>query len=147
MLSRTAEYAVRATIVLAGHFGERCVSVDEIASILGAPRNYLSKTLRTLAHRGILTSARGPGGGFSLAVAPAVLTIADVVDVFAEPKPALARCLLREAPCDPAHPCSAHRRWTQITLGARELLLRTAISELCGESRTQYATRRLRHAP
>ncbi len=147
MLSRTAEYAVRATIVLASHFGERSVNVDEIASILGAPRNYLSKTLHALARRGILTSTRGPGGGFSLAVAPSVLTIADVVDVFAEAKPTLARCLQREAPCDPAHPCSAHQRWTQITLGAREALLRTVISELCGESRTQHATSRARQSP
>lgn len=132
MLSRTAEYAVRAVIVLAREYGQRAVSATEIASILGAPHNYLSKTLNALARRGILTSARGPGGGFSLAVAPDVLTVADIVEVFADANVSGARCLLRDAACDPAHPCTAHRRWTDITRNAREPLLRTAISELCG---------------
>lgn len=132
MLSRTSEYAVRAVIVLAREYGHRAVSATEIASIIGAPHNYLSKTLNALARRGILTSARGPGGGFSLAVAPDVLTVADIVDVFADANVSGARCLLRDAECDPAHPCTAHRRWTDITQRAREPLLRTAISELCG---------------
>ena len=110
MLSRTAEYAVRAVIVLAREYGQRAVSADEIASTLGAPHNYLSKTLNALARRGILTSARGPGGGFSLAVAPDILTVADIVEVFADATVNDARCLLRDAPCDPAHPCATHGR-------------------------------------
>ena len=134
MLSRTTEYAVRAVIVLAREYGQRAVSADEIASILGAPHNYLSKTLNALARRGILTSARGPGGGISLAVAPDVLTVADIVEVFADANASGARCLLRDAACDSAHPCTAHRRWTDITQNAREPLLRTAISELSGVS-------------
>ena len=142
MLSRTAEYAVRAVIVLARAYGQRAVSATEIASILGAPHNYLSKTLNALARRGILTSARGPGGGFSLAVAPDVLTVADIVEVFADTSVSGARCLLRDATCDPAHPCTAHRRWTDITQNAREPLLRTAISELCGVRSSTVAAAR-----
>jgi Rrf2 family protein len=137
MLSRTAEYAVRAVIVLARHYGERLVGADEIASILGAPRNYLSKTLNTLTRRGILTSARGPGGGYALAMAPSELSVADIADVFADSRPEIARCLLADKPCDPAHACSAHTRWTDITISAREPLLRTAIAELCGSRREQ----------
>ena len=131
MLSRTVEYAVRAVIVLARHYGERLVSADEIASILGAPRNYLSKTLNTLTRRGILTSARGPGGGYALAVAPSELSVADIADVFADARP-VAQCLLADTPCDSAHPCSAHRRWIDITISAHEPLLRTAIAALSG---------------
>lgn len=138
MLSRTAEYAVRAVVLLARHYGERPVSADEIASILGAPRNYLSKTLNALTHRGILTSARGPGGGYALAIAPNALSVADIADIFADARPGGARCLLDDSLCDPTHPCSAHRRWTEITLSAREPLLRTAIGELCvGEQQTK----------
>jgi len=137
MLSRTEEHAVRAVVVLATHYGKRAVSADEIASIIGAPRNYLSKTLNALARHGILTGVRGPGGGFALAVTPDVLTVADIVQVFADSKPAGARCLLRDAECNPAHPCSAHPRWTEITIVAREPMLRTTISELCVERRSK----------
>ena len=139
MISRTAEYAVRAVVVLARHFGERLMSADAIASRIGAPRNYLSKTLNALARSGILTSARGPGGGFSLAVSPDTLTVAAVVDVFDGIRPGALRCLVRDAACDPANACAAHRRWLAITRGGREPLTHTAISELSGDSGLRQA--------
>ena len=132
MLSRTAEYAVRAIVVLARHYGDRPVSGQDVAAILGAPRNYLSKTLQMLARRGLLTSVRGPGGGFSLARAPETISVADVADVFADERTNSARCLLDGSACDRTNPCSAHHRWSEITLGRRSPLLQTAIGELCG---------------
>jgi Rrf2 family transcriptional regulator, iron-sulfur cluster assembly transcription factor len=149
MLSRTVGYAVRAVIVLARH-GNAPVSADTIAAIVGAPRNYLSKTLTVLARRGIVTGTRGPGGGFSLAISPDVLTVADVVDAFSDTVASGARCLIRDAACDPAHPCAAHRRWAQIAFDAREPLLRTVIRELSGheddmhDAPEQHATYALR---
>ena len=133
MLARTVEYAVRATIVLARNYGRRSVSADEIASMVGAPRNYLSKTLNALARQGILTSARGPGGGFALAVSPDLLTVSDIAAVFADARTRIERCVLRDATCDPQHPCSAHPLWAKITRRAGNSL-RTTIAQLSGES-------------
>jgi len=132
MLSRTADYAVRAAVLLARHHGERLVGADEIASVVGAPRNYMAKTLNALVRRGVLTSMRGPGGGFALAVSPDALSVATVIDVFADTRPVVARCLLEDRPCDPDAPCSAHRRWMTITRIARDPLLTTTIGDLCG---------------
>ena len=140
MLSRTAEYAVRAMVLLGRHYGERAIRADEIATHLGAPRNYLSKTLNALARRRLLLSARGPGGGFVLARPPEEISIADIVDVFAEQRPDDVRCLLRDVPCDPRHPCAAHVRWSAITRQAREPLLRTTIAQLCSEPLTRTGT-------
>lgn len=132
MLSRTAEYALRSLVVLARHHGGRPVGVGEIASLVGAPRNYLSKTLNTLVHHGILASVRGPGGGYRLLVAPEDVSVAEVADLFTPARPDGARCLLGDGPCDAAHPCSAHQRWTAIRLSAREPLLHTVLGQLCG---------------
>lgn len=131
MLSRTAEYALRAIVVLARQYGQPPVSNDEIAAILGAPRNYLSKTMNTLSRSGIVTSIRGPGGGFSLAIAPDVLTIGDIADVFADPVPDGAKCLVQDGRCNPQRPCFAHRRWTEIQDASRAPLRNARISELC----------------
>lgn len=131
MLSRTAEYALRAIVVLARQYGQPPVSNDEIAAILGAPRNYLSKTMNTLSRSGIVTSIRGPGGGFSLAIAPEMLTIGDIADVFTEPLPQGARCLVQDGRCNPRRPCFAHRRWTEIQEATRAPLRSARISELC----------------
>jgi Rrf2 family protein len=139
MLPRTAEYAVRAVVLLARYHGDRLVSAEEIATVLGAPRNYLSKTLNTLVRHGVLTSMRGPGGGFALATPPELVSVADVVDVFSDPQPTTVRCLLEDRPCDSDAPCEAHRRWVTITRIAREPLLATTIGELCRNHRSTSA--------
>jgi Rrf2 family protein len=133
MLSRTAEHAVRAAVLLGLNHGQRAISADEIASLLGAPRNYLSKTLNVLVRHGLVASARGPGGGFTLAVPPGEITVADIVDVFAEARPTRVRCLLGDRACDAHHPCSAHQRWSAITQQAQEPLRNTTIAHLCGD--------------
>lgn len=131
VLSRTAEYALRAVIVIARHHGKRSVGSEEIATILGAPKNYLSKTLNVLVRGGIVCSTRGPGGGFTLAIEPDVLSVARIAGVFAEPAPIGVRCLLSEANCNPTKPCYAHTRWTQIQENAEAPLRTAVISDLC----------------
>ena len=134
MLSVTADHAVRALLVLGRHYGERPVRADEIADATGAPRNYLAKTLNVLAKSGIVSSARGPFGGFALAVAPERLTLARVVDLFDEPR-SQSKCMLGTAPCDPHRPCAAHVRWTAITNARRAPLCATSIADLLGNTK------------
>jgi Rrf2 family iron-sulfur cluster assembly transcriptional regulator len=129
VLSATSDHAIRAILVLAREYGQQPVRADEIADAIGAPRNYLAKTLNALAKVGLVTSARGPLGGFTLAVAPDQLTLAQVVDCFDEPRPQ-ARCLLGRSPCDPLRPCAAHFRWTEVTQARRAPLHTTTIAAL-----------------
>ena len=128
MFSATAEYALRAVLFLARDPSEP-VKADVIADAIGAPRNYLGKTLNTLAREGIVTSNRGPLGGFSLAIAPSALTLDRVIAVFDEPNHN-PKCLLRDGPCNPADACAAHRRWQAITHPVRETLAATSIADL-----------------
>ncbi|HET9012086.1 MAG TPA: Rrf2 family transcriptional regulator [Gemmatimonadaceae bacterium] len=129
MLSTTSDYALRAVLFLARRRDGRALRADEIADATAAPRNYLAKTLNALAKAGIVTSARGPQGGFALAGDPASITLARVIDCFDEPRPH-HRCLLGTAPCDPEHPCAAHSRWTAIMDARRTPLANTTIADL-----------------
>jgi len=127
MLSATADHAVRAVLALARARG--CMRADEIAAATGAPQNYMAKTLNALAKTGIVTSARGPAGGFTLALAPSAISIARIVDCFDVPR-AQTRCMLGSAACDPAAPCAAHESWTRVMRARREPLLSTTIADL-----------------
>jgi Rrf2 family transcriptional regulator, iron-sulfur cluster assembly transcription factor len=129
LLSVTAEYALRAVLVLARNAG-RALRADEVAVAIGAPRNYLAKTLNSLAKAGIVTSARGPLGGFTLAAAADTLTVADIAAVF-NPSPPPGMCLLRDRLCDPSNPCSAHARWSGVSQSARDAMT-TTIAALLG---------------
>lgn len=133
MLSATAEHAVRAVLLLARHDGAKALSADAIAAELGAPRNYLAKTLNALAKAGVVHSARGAAGGFTLAIPPENLTLARIVSPFDDHARTPA-CLLRNRPCDPQNPCAVHARWNAIVGHAAARFEQTTIAELLVET-------------
>jgi Rrf2 family protein len=132
MLSNTGEYALRAVIHLAEHEGEGPVRVEDVAGSLGVPRNYLSKILHTLVKRGILTSLRGPRGGFELAVPAALVSLHDVISPFDDIE-ARQECLLGRAECSDADPCVLHGRWkglaTEVAHFFRETMLADVVED------------------
>lgn len=133
VLTRTAEYALRALLVLA-HCGRgEPLSSSAIAQLTGAPRNYLGKTLFSLARAGLVRSRRGRAGGFQLAVPAHAITVAQIADVFAEPL-AQRQCLLGTGRCNAAAPCAAHHRWLRLTSEVHEALSTTSIAGLLGNT-------------
>jgi Rrf2 family protein len=129
VLSSTSDYALRAILAIAGRTSGGPMRADQIARATGAPANYLGKTMNQLAKAGIVTSARGPQGGFALAVPADQLSLARIIDCFDEPR-AHSRCLLGTVPCDPRKPCVAHHRWTEIMAVRRAALATTTIADL-----------------
>jgi Rrf2 family protein len=129
MYSQTADYALRAVLLLARSGNDRPMHADVIAREIDAPKNYMAKTLNALAKAGIVSSARGPQGGFALALPAHELTLARVIDCFDEPR-RRHRCMLGSRPCDAEQPCAAHDRWTRLQAQRREPLATTTISDL-----------------
>ena len=82
MLSKTAEYALRA-VVLLGRESQGSTSAEHLAEVTKVPRRYLHKVLQDLAHAGLVRSQSGPGGGYSLVPSPEKITILDVVNAVA----------------------------------------------------------------
>lgn len=132
MLTKTAEYALRALLVLAGRRGQP-VSAAAIARQTGAPANYLSKTLLVLARSGLIRSSPGRTGGFELAEQPDQITIARIADLFTEPRWSL-QCLLGTGACNPDEPCAAHQRWREVTKAVREPLATTTLATLLADA-------------
>lgn len=131
MLSQTAEHALRALLFLAQRAPGEAVPADEIAAALGAPPNYLAKTLNALAKAGIVTSSRGRSGGFRLRADPDELTLGTVAALFGEGR-ARTMCLLGGRPCSDRTPCAAHDRWKSVEAEARAPLERTCVAALLG---------------
>lgn len=138
ILSQTALYALRAVLCLAQAEQSEPVRVDDIATQLDVPRNYLSKILHALTRTGVLTSTRGPGGGFQLAKPASELTLAAVVEHF-DQIPAEAQCLLGRAECSDANPCPAHEQWRRVSFSVNEFFRQTSIADL-GHGRTSPTT-------
>ena len=79
MLSKTAEYALRAVVFMGGRVGEPC-SAELLAEKTKAPRRYLHRVLQDLVAAEIVHSRSGPGGGYALALSISKITILDVVN-------------------------------------------------------------------
>ena len=82
MLSKTAEYALRAVACMGSQSGSP-VSADHLAVQTKVPRRYLTRVLQDLAAADLVTSRPGPGGGYELSVPTDQLTILDVVNTVA----------------------------------------------------------------
>jgi Rrf2 family protein len=133
IISQTAQYALRAVVHLSEHGSEGPLRVDDIAGALAVPRNYLSKILHVLARVGLLSSSRGPNGGFELARPPEELLLADVLEPFGA-LPDERRCLLGQEVCSDRDPCLAHERWKGVSAAVRDFFNRTTVAELAAES-------------
>jgi Rrf2 family protein len=129
MVSLTADYALRAMLLLAKPETTRALRADEIADATGAPRNYMAKVLNAIAKAGLVTSARGPTGGFTLAVPAGEISLGRVIELF-DTVQLNSRCMLGSGPCDPAHPCRAHDAWQAVNSARRSPFAHTTIADL-----------------
>jgi len=107
MISQTAEYALRAVVMLGSQSG-RPMTTQEIARASQVPAGYLSKVLQSLGRSGLVEARRGLGGGYVLTRALDQLTVYDVVQAV-DPLKRILQCPLRLS----AHAerlCSLHQR-------------------------------------
>jgi Rrf2 family nitric oxide-sensitive transcriptional repressor len=107
MISQTAEYALRAVVVL-GSQPARPMTTREVARASRVPGGYLSKVLQSLGRAGLVEARRGLRGGYVLSRALDQITVYDVVNAV-DPLKRILHCPLGLS----AHAqqlCSLHRR-------------------------------------
>lgn len=127
MISLTNEYALRAMIHLASQGPEAALNSETIADLTKVPKGYLSKILRDLVLAELVSSKRGPHGGFCLARAAAEITILDVVNAV-DPIDRIRKCPLG----DPTHVhlCPLHRRLDDAMAHIEEEFRRTTLQDV-----------------
>ena len=132
MISSTAEYALRAIVVLATAEGPR--TAQEIAGPSKVPQDYLAKILHSLAKAGLVTGQRGRGGGFVLSHSPQNVTVLDVVTAV-DPVRRITRCPLGIA----AHGtvlCPLHKKLDDAIRSVEEAFASTTIADILAEPST-----------
>lgn len=78
-LSSKGRYGVRAVFDIAFHNDGKATQIKDIAERQAIPARFLEQIFQDLKRSGIVTSKRGPRGGYQLAREPAELTLGDVV--------------------------------------------------------------------
>ena len=78
-MSTKGRYAVRAMIELARHSQTHPVPLPQIAGRLGISQHYLEQLFVKMRRASLVSSTRGPGGGYILALPPSEINMRDVL--------------------------------------------------------------------
>lgn len=133
MFSKSCEYAIKAVIHLCMETkdGNR-LSISEIAQAIDSPEAFTAKILQTLARHDIISSAKGPGGGFFIQKNAAPIRVITIVDLI-DGKHAFERCGLGLKECDASHPCPIHNEFSSYSSRLKKLLETKTIQEFATE--------------
>ncbi len=108
MLSNSSKYALKAVLYLAVHSsrGNKILAKD-ISGPTNIPKAYLSKILQELSRHNIVSSVRGPGGGFYLSEENRTVHLMDIIHII-DGDNRLTSCMLSLQDCNAEHPCPMH---------------------------------------
>lgn len=91
-LTSLADYAVVTMTAAARHPAGARLSATSLAADTGIPLPTVQKLMGHLARAGLLTSARGTGGGFLLAKSALTITLAEIIEAIEGPI-AMTKCV------------------------------------------------------
>lgn len=132
-ITRATDYAVRIMIHLAVLPEDARVAASALARAIQAPESFVSKVLQQLVQHGVVSSHRGAGGGFQLAVLPESVSLLDVVEMVEGPLQ-INLCLGGEASCDLSSWCGAHPIWNEAQSALKNVLASASIAKLARDS-------------
>ena len=139
MLSNSSKYALKAVIFLTLHTNDiRKMTVKEISSQIKVPQAYVAKLLQALSKRDIISSTRGPRGGFYLSEEDKAQPLANIVYAV-EGKKQFSSCLLGLEECDEKMPCPLHNRIATSRSIILDVLENTSVAQLAEDLRLKRA--------
>ncbi len=132
-MSRLTDYG---TVVLShmAHHGDGLHSAADVASSTTLAAPTVAKLLKALARAGLVTSVRGPQGGYTLARRPADISAAEIIDALEGPV-ALTECSASDHRCELESTCRVGGAWQQINLSIRDGLRDISLLQLMNVGR------------
>lgn len=121
MFSKGCEYGIRALTVIgqAGQDGRK-VGIKEICKLAQTPESFTAKILQTLVRRDIISSQKGPTGGFYFSRNLANISIYDVVEAI-DGDAIFKKCGLGLSNCDASRPCPLHDKFAAVRTELRKM--------------------------
>lgn len=134
MFSKATEYALRATIFIAQKgTEEKKLSIDEIAKAIDSPKSFTAKILQSLTKDNhIISSVRGPNGGFYLTEKSKKLPVRTILKAMGEEE-VLEKCVLGLKQCSELQPCPMHEQYKSIRKQLKDLFVAKSIQQFASE--------------
>ncbi len=108
MLTNASKYAIRSVLYLAENSSkERKFGSKQIADELEIPLHFIAKLLQKLAKEDVISSNKGPHGGFFTTKKNLSNNVCGILNVMENEK-FLDACFLGLTKCDDENPCPIH---------------------------------------
>ena len=140
-LTTKGRYAVTAMLDLALHRGEGPIALADIAQRQGISLSYLEQLFSKLRKRSLVSSVRGPGGGYNLARQASTIFVAEVITAVDE-NVDTTRCAGAHN-CQNDGPCLTHDLWHDLSERIYDYLNNISLQDLVdrrGDDKVQGTT-------
>ncbi len=137
MFSKSCEYGIRAVIIICENSKQGLViNVKEICSETNVPEQYLAKILQKLSRKKVISSIKGPKGGFFLDKQQQKLKLIDLVQAI-DGDELFVGCGLGLQECSEITPCPLHKYIKTIRHDLKYMLQITTIGKLAKDVKKQ----------
>jgi len=136
MLSQKCKYAIRTVLYLSIEGNKSTPKGGkDISTTLKMPEAYSSKILQELAKKNIITSVKGPRGGFYLSEENLHSPIINVIEII-DGLSFFESCGLGLSKCSNEHPCPIHNGFTIAREHLKKVFINKSVLELANEIKT-----------
>ncbi len=139
-LTTKGRYAVTAMLDLALRADKGPVSLAEISHRQGISLSYLEQLFSRLRGNGLVSSVRGPGGGYRLSRDAALISVAQIVDAVNESVDATS--CGGEGDCQQGEKCLTHDLWCLLSDKIHDFLGSISLSSLVNSQSVQAVSAR-----
>ena len=132
-LSTKGQYGVRAMFELAKNYEKGPLAIKEIATRQGVSISYLEQLLNKLRKSKLITSQKGPGGGYIINKKPEEISVGLILNSLEGPV-AIAQCLDPSAKsCKRVEGCVTRLLWKSLGEKIEDFLDTINLSDLLEE--------------
>jgi len=126
--SRKTDYAVHALMILAKNKKQE-LSVKELADIENVSSSYLAKVMQSLSSAGIVISAEGKKGGYTLSRSAEEINLAQIMELF-EAEENVFECVDEIHGCTIKDRCKIHAVFKDAYQEMLDKLRETSIADI-----------------
>lgn len=127
-LTTKGRYAVTAMLDLALHTDCGPVSLSDISNRQGISLSYLEQLFAKLRKQSLVSSVRGPGGGYRLSRSRDEIFVAQIVDAVNESVDATG--CKGKSDCQGGHTCLTHHLWCDLSDQIHDFLSKISLEQL-----------------
>lgn len=144
-LTTKGRYAVTAMLDLALHSSEGPVSLADIARRQHISLSYLEQLFAKMRKQELVSSVRGPGGGYQLSRGSEAIHVTEIIQAVDEPVDATS--CGGDHNCQDGVACLTHHLWTDLNREIHSFLDNISLATLMQRKEVQSVSRRQDRVP